>query len=401
MKKEKKKQKNKSFFNVYVASIGSMLTDISTEIVYPLLPIFLTTVLRAPASVLGLVEGVAESTAAILKVFSGYFSDRFQKRKPLALLGYSFSTLGKLFLFVAQSWPTVLFARFIDRVGKGIRTAPRDALISESVDASARGRAFGFHRAFDTFGAFLGVLFAYLFVVNSGNNLNFRNIFLLALIPAFAGVLVLFLLKEPAHNLNLRNIPIGFKDLSAPMKYLLVVTFIFSLGNSSNQFLLLRAKNLGASVSTVLLIYLVFNLSYSLLSYPAGRLSDIIGRRRVIVPGYLLYAVVYFWFAKATRLSELWGAFLLYGVYQAFTEGVEKAVVADFSTPETRATSMGAHAMMTGAGLLPASLIAGYLWEHFSPSYAFYFGSIMALISALMLWYLLYKYDSGGFKHVS
>lgn len=390
-----KKDKN-NFFNIYVASIGSFFTDISTEMVYPLIPIFLTTVLKAPASVLGLVEGIAESTAALLKVFSGYVSDYFQKRKPLTVFGYSLSVIGKLFLYLAGSWPVVLFARFVDRFGKGVRTAPRDALISESVGPEMRGRAFGLHRTFDTLGAASGVFISYLIIARLDKNVNLRSIFLISIIPALLGVVTLLFLREPKSKVKIEKPSVNLKSLEKRLLYFLAIAFLFSLGNSSDQFLLLKARKLGASVQTVLLIYLIYNLSYALLSYPAGRLSDVIGRRRVLVPGYLIYSAVYFLFARARVLSDVWIPFVMYGFYQAFTQGVERAIISDFSSEEVRATAIGAHAMITGAGLLPASLFAGYLWDRFGSQAAFYFGSLTSLLAALLMWLLLIKHEPGG-----
>jgi MFS family permease len=385
--------KKGNFLNVYIASAASFLTDISTEMVYPLLPIFLTSVLGAAYSIVGLIEGIAESTATVLKVFSGYLSDRLQKRKPLAILGYSLSTIGKLFLYVAFSWPLVLLGRFVDRLGKGIRTAPRDALISESVDPGNRGMAFGLHRTFDTLGAAAGVLLSYLILNRLDGSFSIRSIFLISLIPAFLGVLVLFFLKEPRSLSARANFRFSFRDFGWPLKMFLLISFIFSLGNSSDQFLLLRAKQLGASTNTILLIYLAFNAAYALISYPAGKLSDRIGRRRIVVPGYLFYALVYFIVARARSLRTMWTAFILYGFYKALTEGVERALVSDFSSEEIRATAIGAHAMVTGIGLFPASLFAGLIWDRISPSAAFYFGSIMSLLAGVSLWLLLYTYE--------
>lgn len=392
--KERTSQKG-SFINVYVASVASFLTDVSTEMVYPLLPIFLTSVLGAATSVVGLIEGIAESTATVLKVFSGYISDKVGKRKPLAILGYSFSTIGKFFLYIAGSWPFVLAGRFIDRLGKGIRTAPRDALISESVDAGRRGMAFGLHRAMDTLGAAFGVLLSYFILTRLNDHFSIRTIFLISLIPAALGVVALFFLVEPSRKSTVQKTPVSFKNFDRPLKLFLLVSFMFSLGNSSDQFLILRAKNLGATTAKVLLLYLAFNLSYALLSYPAGKLSDIIGRRRIVVPGYLFYSLVYFLVARANSLNTMGAAFILYGIYKALTEGVERAIVSDFSKDELRATAIGAHAMVTGIGLFPASLLAGILWDKIGVSAPFYFGSLMSLLSAVALWILLYVYEPG------
>jgi len=390
--KEKTGQKG-SFKNVYIASAASFLTDISTEMVYPLLPIFLTSVLGAAATVVGLIEGIAESTATILKVFSGYISDKVGKRKPLAILGYSFSTIGKLFLYLASGWPSVLAGRFIDRLGKGIRTAPRDALISESVDTGSRGMAFGLHRAMDTLGAALGVLLSYFILTRLNDHISIRTIFLISLVPAVLGVVALFFLVEPSRRSAAQKTAISFKNFDRPLKLFLLISFVFSLGKSSDQFLILRTKNLGASMATILLIYFTFNLSYALLSYSAGKLSDIIGRRRIVVPGYIFYSLVYFLVARASSLITMWAAFIIYGFYKALTEGVERAIVSDFSKDELRATAIGAHAMVTGIGLFPASLLAGFLWDKIGVSAPFYFGSLMSLLSAVALWILLYVYE--------
>lgn len=308
--------------------------------------------------------------------------------------------MGKVLFYIAGSWQVVLLARFSDRFGKGIRTAPRDALIAESVAPEDRGRAFGLHRAADTLGAAIGVLISYLILYKSGANHNIRNIFLISIVPALLGVLALAFIREPKPSYSGGTEKPSLSSLSKPLKYFLAVAFLFSLGNSSDQFLLLKVKSLGGSVATVLLIYLAYNISYAVLSYPAGRLSDVIGRRRVLVPGYIIYAAVYFLAARATELSEMWALFIVYGFYQALTQGVERAIIADFSTPSTRGAALGAHAMLTGIGLFPASFVAGIIWDRLGPAYVFYLGSAIALVSALLFWMLLLKYEPGGLENV-
>ena len=258
-------------FNIILLGITSLLTDISSEMVYPILPIYLVIRLGASPAILGLIEGIAESLASLLKVFSGYFSDKIKLRRPFTIFGYASSTVGKFFLYISTSWVYVLIGRVIDRSGKGIRTAPRDALIADSAKDGKKGAAFGLHRAMDTLGATIGVLLAYFLIINFKG--NFKNIFLFSLIPALVGVLFLFFVKEKkaqAVKVTYEKLQFNWKDLDQRLKLFLIFTFIFTLGNSSNQFLLLRAKNLGSPLPIVILFYLVYNIIYSLVSYPAA-----------------------------------------------------------------------------------------------------------------------------------
>ena len=376
-------------FNIILLGITSFLTDISSEMVYPILPIFLVSVLGASPAILGLVEGIAESTASLLKVFSGYFSDKIRLRKPFAIIGYASSTLGKLFLFLAQSWTMVLSGRVIDRFGKGIRTAPRDALIADSSQQDKRGAAFGLHRAMDTLGAVVGVVLAYFIVIRFKGSL--RSVFLFSLVPAFFGVLVLFWVrekkKEPA--LNRLKPELKWSALDKRLKLFLIFTFIFTLGNSSNLFLLLRAKNAGADTATVILLYLVYNIVYFAVMYPASKLSDKIGRKKLLVLGYLLYGLVYLGFALSNSIQSFWFLFGIYGLYIGFTEGVEKALITDISAAELKGTTIGLHATLVGIGLLPASIFAGMLWKFIGPAAPFYFGGIMGIAASIGLWFIL------------
>lgn len=370
-------------FNVIILGVTSFLTDVSSEMVYPLLPLYLTTKLGVTPAIVGLIEGVAESLASLLKVFSGHISDRVQRRKPLAILGYSSSTLGKLFLYLSTSWGWVFAGRTVDRFGKGVRTAPRDALIADSTEAEKRGQAYGLHRALDTAGAALGVALA--LILMTAYRGDYKVVFLLSLIPAALGVGILFFAREMRGETPTTRLSFRWSALPRRLQAFLIVILLFTLGNSSNQFLLLRAQNLGFAPQIILILYLTYNIVYALFSYPAGRLSDTIGRKSLLVSGYLFYGLVYLGFAIVGQASLLWPLFTAYGLYSAFTEGVEKALVADIAPQELRATLIGLHATFIGIGLLPASLIAGALWNLFGAPAPFYFGSAMGLLAALGL----------------
>ncbi len=382
-------------FNVIILGIASFFTDVSSEMVYPLIPLYLQSSLGASAEVIGLIEGLSESVASLLRVFSGYWSDRVQQRKPITILGYGASAIGKILLYLSTSWPIVFAGRLTDRFGKGIRTAPRDALIADSTDAKARGSAFGLHRALDTAGASIGVILAYIFFVSFHD--NFTSIFLISVIPAILGIIALFFVRERLAKRRAivrdaqaprvpwwSNLGMRWQELDRRLKLFLLIVFLFALGNSSNQFLLLRASDKGFDNATVILMYLVYNLVYTVASWPAGRLSDRVGRKALLVLGYLTYGVVYLGFAIASPL-QLWGLFATYGLYISFTEGVEKALVSDIAPTDLRATLIGLHATFTGFGLLPASLLAGFLWDTFGHAAPFYFGGGMGILAAVAL----------------
>ncbi|MCS7202738.1 MAG: MFS transporter [Dictyoglomus sp.] len=387
-------------WNIIITGIGSLLTDISTEMFYPLISFYLLA-LGAGPSILGFVEGIAESLASLLKVYSGYISDKIQKRKPLAILGYSFSSIGKVILYLAENWVGIFIGRFIDRFGKGIRTAPRDAIIAESSKEKERGKSFGLHRAMDTIGAALGVVLAIYIIKNFNldetSNLKeyipaFKSIILFSLIPALLGVGILFLLKETGKSSSRGNLPsLKWKKLDPKLRAFLIFTFIFTLGNSSNQFLLLRAKTIEENIriTTVLSLYLLYNVIYAIFSFPAGYISDKIGRKRVLVLGYLFYGLVYLGFAIANKFNVLVYLFVAYGLYIAFTEGVEKALISDLAPPETKATVIGLHATLVGIGLFPASLLAGLLWSYFGPQAPFYFGGFLGILASIGLMSIL------------
>lgn len=376
-------------FNIILLGITSLLTDISSELVYPLLPIYLVNQLGASPAILGLIEGVAESTASLSKVFFGFFSDRLKKRRPFAILGYSLSGIGKFFLYISGSWGTVFAARFVDRLGKGIRVAPRDALIADTSHEKKRGSAFGLHRTLDTLGAVIGVLLSLYFVLHYQG--DYKRVFLISLVPALAGVIILFKVKEKISTgqtykkISPNSLIKGFKTLDFRLKAFLCISFIFTLGNSSNQFLLLRAKSLGFSLISVILMYLAYNISYALSSYPAGKLSDKIGRKKILASGYLFYGLVYLGFALTGMNIFVWFLFGIYGLYMGFTEGVEKAFISDIAPQESRATLIGLHATLVGIALLPASLLAGILWKAVGASAPFWFGGVMGLLASVGL----------------
>lgn len=379
--------------NIILLGITSLLTDISSEMVYPILGLYLAS-LNTPFTIIGMIEGIAESVANLLKVFSGQISDKLKRRKPFVIFGYSFSTLGKVFLYLSKTWFLVLIGRIVDRFGKGIRTAPRDALISESTTDDKKGKVFGLHRAMDTLGAVLGVVFVYfIFLLYSKDNIPFNKVFLLSVFPALLAVIVLFFVKEKkSEKTTSKKVSFrlyDFKYVPSLAKRYILISVIFALGNSSNQFLLLRAKNVGFSYVNTILLYLVYNLSYTLFSYPAGILSDKIGKKIVITSGYLIYSLVYLLFAIIEDARLMWILFVIYGIYIAIVEGQEKAFLSEVSSAEYRATILGLHYTLVGFMLLPASFIAGFLWDKIGPVATFLFGSFMSLISFILMIFMI------------
>ena len=390
--------------NVLLTGITSFFTDVSSEMIYPLLQAFVAAILAANGALigpaLGIIEGVAESTASLLKVFSGYFSDRMQKRKGPAISGYSLSAAAKILLFLSSAgWYFVLASRFLDRVGKGIRSAPRDALISESTPPAMLGRAFGLQRAMDFAGAAVGVCILYFLSLRfidhvSGtikNMAGFYAVFIASIIPAIIGVVFLFFVKEPPHVADapgtMRPRPnLDVRRYDRNLRFFFLAQAIFTLGNSSNQFLLLRSMNLGNALPIVILMYLLYNVSSSLFSSPLGALADRIGFRRVLMAGYALYGLVYAAFGLIGRADAflLWGCWLLYGIYAAMTEGMEKAFVAKIAPPESKATALGFSYTIVGVGLLPASVIAGLLFS-MSPAAPFLFGAITSTATVMIM----------------
>jgi MFS family permease len=350
---------------------------------YSLIPIFLKDVLKAQPVFIGLVEAVAESTASILKTFSGYISDRLRKRKLFIFIGYTLSAFVKPLLALAtQAWH-ILIVRFADRFGKGIRTAPRDALIAESTKEEFYGRSYGFHRAMDTMGAVLGPFLAFLIL--SFSRQNFRLVFALAFIPGVIAILFIVLGVKDIGSETKKVFKFSFKEVTPQLWRLFLVIIIFTLGNSSDAFLILRAREVGLSVNLIPILWLVFNISYFLWSYPAGVLSDHIGRKKTIIFGFLIYTLTYALLAYNKSISLLWFIFGIYGLYYGFTEGNLRAFVADLTASEHRGTIFGIYHTLVGITLLPANLMMGYLWQKFGFNIALLVGAGLSLLAAILL----------------
>ncbi|MBC7252078.1 MAG: MFS transporter [Anaerolineae bacterium] len=378
--------------NVWAVSLTSFFMDISSEMVLNILPLFLSNVLGVKTNIIGLIEGVAEATASLLKVFSGWLSDKLRARKWLAVAGYGLSALSKPFFYVANSWGVVAGVRWADRVGKGIRTAPRDALVADSIDERHRGLAFGLHRAADTGGAVLGLLIALVvvWIAQRSNALlgrsTFQLVVLISLVPAFLAVLSLALGARDVPVKGKHEAPkVSFRGLGRSFAIFMVIVGIFDLGNSSDAFLILRANERGLNVVQVLAMLITFNVVYTLLSTPAGSLSDRIGRRKLIIGGWLIYALIYFGFALAGAGWHVWVLYAIYGAYYGLAYGTTKAMVADIVPEHLRGTAYGTYNAVLGILDFPASLIAGLLWEVFGPAAPFLFGGLLALIAAVMM----------------
>ncbi len=383
--------------NVWAVSLTSFFMDVSSEMVLNILPLFLSNILGVKTNVIGLIEGVAEATASVLKVFSGWISDRIGSRKWLTVVGYGLSAISKPFFYFANTWSVVAGVRWTDRLGKGIRTAPRDALVADSIKPEQRGLAFGFHRAADTAGAVLGLIISFLVVwllQKSTQTLQletFQLIVLISIIPAMLAVISLIVGTREVKIEGQRQAPrFAFKSLGKQFMIFMVIVSIFDLGNSSDAFLVLRAQERGISVLGILAMLTVFNLIYSLSSLPAGSLSDRIGRKKVIVGGWLVYAVIYLGFALANRGWHVWVLYALYGFYYGLAYGTTKAMISDLVPANLRGTAYGTYNGVLGILDFPASLIAGILWSGmgswagFGPSAPFLFGGVLALIAALL-----------------
>jgi MFS family permease len=374
---------------VFFLGIVSFLTDISSEMIYPLIPLFLTSTLGAPVAAVGLIEGVAESTASLTKGISGWISDRLRVRKPLVVAGYGLSAIAKPILAAAQVWPAALGARFVDRLGKGVRTAPRDALVADVTPAGQRGRAFGFHRSADTLGAVIGpaIGLGLLYIADE----NYRVVFLLAFIPAALGVAFLALVRDrPSEQPPSRSHAAASPARLGGRFYIfLAVSLLFAVGNSSDAFLILRGSNLGLTDTAVVGAYILFNAVYALTATPAGVVSDRLGRRNVIASGYLLFSLVYFGFGLASGGATVWLLFAVYGFYMALTEAVGRAFVVDFAPSEARGTALGVYTGALGVTVLLSSITAGLLWDEVGPSAPFVFGGITSLAALVLLLALL------------
>jgi len=408
--------------NVFILGLVSFFNDMASEMVYPIVPIFLTSVLKVSTPIVGLIEGIAEATAAIGKFIFGYLSDKVGRRKPFVIAGYSFSTISKVLIGLANVWPLVLLARFIDRLGKGVRTSARDSLLLQNTTKNNKGFIFGYHRAFDSAGAVLGPIISLILIYFFRENLRF--VFYFAAIPGVIGVLLLiFFVKEkvqetrsPVYYKQEKARPRNFISPLEPLRsrevqsrkkirnlrffqnfsliwknkklsLFFIASIIFSLGNSSDAFLILRAKNLGLTTLLAVLTYVVYNLSQTLLATPMGKLSDKIGAKRVFEGGLLIFSVVYFFFGFIKNPAFLWLLFPIYGIYIAATDGVSKAYVAEFITEKESGSYFGLYQSATAVSSFFASGVAGILWYKISPSTTFYYGSLMALLAFLILSY--------------
>jgi len=383
----------------------SFFADVSSEMLYPITPIFLTAVLGAPAAVLGVIEGVAEATASLMRTVAGRMSDRSGQRKPFVFAGYSLSALAKPLIGLAATWPFVLIARIMDRFGKGLRSSPRDALLADSVDPAYRGQAFGWHRAMDTMGAVLGPLFTISLLALLSGDIHslfsfapsatidpklahlLRLVFLFAFFPGIIGALLVLTVKEHRKTPPPSAVPpsIGFASLPANFRQYLIAWGIFSAANSSDAFLILRANQLGYSFVIVTLIYIFYNLVYAVSSPWLGHLSDRIGRKQVLIGGLVVFALVYLGFALAHHPWQIWPLFAIYGLYTAATDGVGKAYAVDLVPANIRASALGLLGTVTGLATLVASIAAGALWTFVAPSAAFIFGATGAILGGLVL----------------
>ncbi len=370
--------------NVFLLGLTSLLNDTSSEIIYPLLPLFITSVLGGGPASLGLIEGVADSTASLLKLASGWLSDRRLKRKGLVVVGYAIAAVGRPLIALAAAPWHVLLIRFSDRTGKGLRSAPRDALLAASADAATWGWSFGFHRAMDHLGAVIGPLLAVLLLRVFPE--RYRLVFGLAAIPAAVAVaIVAWGVREPARRVPVAAMRVARQPLPAALRRFLLVVFLFTLGNSSDAFLLLRASTVGVPVALLPVLWALLHVVKSGTSVPGGGLSDRLGRRRVIILGWLIYVAVYVGFAAARTPAQMWLLFAAYGIFFGLTEGTEKALVADLVPAADRGVAFGFYHLAIGVAALPASIGFGLLWNWGGPTLAFAAGAGLAFLAAVLL----------------
>jgi MFS family permease len=370
--------------NTFLLASASLFADISSEMLYPILPIFLTQTLKASGTVVGLVEGVAEATQNIVQGFSGSLSDKLQRRKPIALVGYLLAAVAKPLMGVATAWQGVLGGRFLDRLGTGTRSAPRDALIASSANEASRGRAFGLEGVGDNAGAFLGPLLAVLLLIVW--HLDIHLIFYLAVVPGLLAFLMVLLVEErPVAVTAKAKIDVNpTRFPKAYWKYMLA-TALFGVGNSSNAFLILQTKDIGASLTTTILIYAAFNLVAALISYPAGFLSDRLGRRNILVLAFAIFLITYLGFALTRNVALIGLLFVLYGLYQGIFRSVGKALASDYVPKQLRASGVGWYNTIVGVSGLAASLIAGWLWDQAGHTTVFFFGAAFAVVGGITL----------------
>lgn len=371
--------------NVFILGLVSFFNDMASEMIYPIVPIFLTTVLKTSIPIFGIIEGITEATAAFTKYLFGSLSDYFKKRKIFVVLGYFFSAISKIFIGLSQSWFPVMIARFLDKSGKGLRTAPRDSILLENTDSNNRGFVFGFHRAMDSAGAVFGPLLALFFLYFLKENI--RMVFFIAFIPSIIGVILLLLLIKEKNVFSQGKkhfVKINYKNLEKPMKIFFITNFIFALGNSSDAFLILRAKNLGLTTLMATLTYVIYNVSYTVFSTPAGSLADKIGAKKVFQIGLFVFSLVYFFFGFIKNPIFFWILFPIYGIYIAFTDGVSKAYMSKMIKKEESASYFGLQQTILGVGALLASTVGGILWYKMNPSATFYYGSFMSALALVI-----------------
>ena len=369
--------------NVFFMGLTSFFTDTSTKMVYSIMPLFLLSI-GASKTNISLIEGIAESTASLLKALSGVWSDRIGKNKPFMIIGYGLTALITPFYANVVSPIQVLYLRFVERVGKGLRTAPRDSLISGSVKNGDAGRNFGFHKAMDNSGAILGPLAA--FVLLYFFPLNYGNIFIFATIPAVIGVVTIIVFIKEVHTDKPHSIiKFGFNRLPKKFWFFLCVIFVFSLGNSSDALLLVKTSETGIKSSTIPFVYMIFNMVSVFFAIPIGKLSDKVGREKLIIAGFLVYALVYYLFGRYNNINVFVFLFVMYGFYSALTDSSQKAMISDIVSKDLKGTGYGIYHAVIGITLLPASLIAGLLYDKVDSSVPFYFGAVMALIAALLM----------------
>lgn len=380
--------------NIFFTGLTSFFTDTTTKMIYAVMPFFLLS-LGASKTEVSLIEGIAESTASLLKAISGWWSDKIGKNKPFMVIGYTFTTILSPLFSIVTSPIHVLVIRFTERVGKGIRTAPRDSLVAGSSSEGKKGRSFGFHKAMDNSGAIVGPLLAFLILIIFPR--DYRKVFILSAIPGLIGLLTLiFFVKEAKARTEKLTKKIALKDF--PLKYyaFLGIVFIFTLGNSTDALLLIKANDIGINVMYLPLVYLIFNSVSVVFSIPAGMLSDKIGRERLIIFGYLLYSIIYFGFGRTNDKVVVIMLFALYGLYSATTDGVQKALVSDVIDSNKRGTGLGIYNSLIGVTLFPASLIAGILYDNVNNGAPFYFGASLAFIAALLMFVFYLKVAKAG-----